>query len=136
MRHIAQLVRRTADSAAHHLLLGGHVEHFVARLQPAASGFDVTHHHVLRTQRFPVAIDDLAATGRHADHVLPWNRLEDAGIAHVITDDLRHVLWKHGTALPAERDDGNGDGAIGAAGNDDVFLLRHCNACQAAEQDK
>ena len=136
MRHVAQLVGGTTNRPAHDLLLGGYVEHFVANLQTPTRRLDVADHHVLRPKRFPVAIDDLATATRHADHVLPRYRLEGAGVTQVVADDLGHVFRQDGSTLPAERNHGDRNRPIGTTGHDDVFLLRHCHACQAAQQDK
>ncbi len=136
MRHVAQLIRRTTDTAGHDLLLGGHVEYTELHLQTATGRLDITHHDILGAKCLPVTVDDLAAAGRHADHILPRDRLENSGITQVIADDIGHVLGQHGATLPAERNHCHRNGAIGTAGDDDVLLLRHRRSQQAAEKDE
>ncbi len=136
VRHVAQLIRGTTNGSSHHLLFGRYVEHFVTDLKAATGRLDIADHHVLGAQSLPVAIDDLAAAGRHADHVLPRNGLENTGIAQVVADDFRHVLRQYGAALPTEWNDRDRDRTVGTTGDDDVFFLRHRHSRQAAEQDK
>src|SRR5690606_35234641 len=121
--HVTQLIRGAPYAAGHHLLLCGHVEHSELHLQPPARGLDISNQQVLRAQRLPVAEDDLARSRGHADHVLLWNRLENAGVTHVVANDLGHVFRQNATALPTERHYGNWNRAIAAAGYDDVLFL-------------
>ncbi|MNE35657.1 hypothetical protein D3C80_1294320 [compost metagenome] len=134
MRHVAQLGRRAADAAGEHLLLGGDVEQRVLDLHAATVGYHAAGEHVLGAQRLPVTVDDLAGLARQADHVLARDRLEVAGVAQVLADDLGHVLGQHGAALRAERHHGNRDGAIGTAGNHQrVGRFRHTGEQRQAQ---
>src|SRR5690606_38317388 len=133
--HVPQLIRRAADATGHDLLLGSHVEYCELHLQPPAGRLDIANHEILCSERLPVAENDFAGLGRHADHVLLGNRLEYPGIAHVVTDDLGHVFRQHVSALPAERNDRNRNCTMATAGENDVFLLRDGTSQHQRQKD-
>ena len=95
VRHVAELIGAAGHAAGQDLLLGADIEQCVLHLQASAGRHDVADHHVVDANCLPVTEDHFAGLRRLADHVLPGQRLEVAGVAQVVADDIGHVFRQH-----------------------------------------
>ncbi|SAJ33790.1 Uncharacterised protein [Enterobacter cloacae] len=117
VRHVAELIGAAGHAAGQDLLLGADIEQCVLHLQASAGRHDVADHHVVDANCLPVTEDHFAGLRRLADHVLPGQRLEVAGVAQVVADDIGHVFRQHVAPLEAERHHGDGNGTVVTAGD-------------------
>lgn len=136
VRHVTQLILGACHGARQQHLLTGYTIQMVLNLVTVSALGNLPGHHELHPQHTPVTRKDFVGPGRIAQHVLPGERSEHAGVAQVVTCDLRQILGQWGTALPAEGDHGNGCGAIGTTGNFDGGLSqRTLRRAEQSQQD-